>query len=105
MFKIIPSFDLAGTHSAVIVCWEKAFDTAHNSKDPLWEAMIYTPHGISPNCLQLLTDASPRIEPLILVHGMHEVSVGWLGQISELLQNLSHTRIHAFYDRFLRGVF
>lgn len=40
------------------------------------EAVIYTPHGISPTDLQPVAEADPRIRTLGLLHGLHDIKLG-----------------------------
>ena len=67
-------------HSAVMIC----FNLEHHSPkiEMPAEAIIYTPHGIFPEDLSLVSRASPQIHPLALIHGLHEVSVCRLGRIN-----------------------
>jgi hypothetical protein len=44
--------------------------------------IIYTPHGIHPESLQQLLQASPRVSTLALLHGLHDVSIDWGQQLN-----------------------
>ena len=56
-------------------------DTKHGSfgEEDTAEAVIYTPHGIKCPDLALVPSATPPIETLALLHGLHDVSLN-LGQ-------------------------
>ena len=85
IFRIVPRLDLASTHSAVVLCFNLKLEGPGDSEtleNAQSEAVVYTPHGLPPENLQMLSEASPTIKPLLLIHGMHEVSIGWFGQIS-----------------------
>lgn len=74
------SFDIGYLHSAVMICFNLEHDEPESVKPA--EAIIYTPHGIYANNLCLLSHAVPRIQPLALIHGLHEVTVCNFGQIN-----------------------
>ncbi len=40
------------------------------------EAVIYTPHGIHPATLTTVAKASPPIQTLAFLHGLHDISIG-----------------------------
>ncbi|KAL8826042.1 MAG: hypothetical protein Q9191_004041 [Dirinaria sp. TL-2023a] len=85
IFRIVTSLDLASTHSAVVLCFNLNSggpDGSQSLQSVQAEAVVYTPHGLPAENLQILSKASPTINPLLLIHGMHEVSIGWLGQIN-----------------------
>ena len=46
------------------------------------ETIIYTPHGIHPESLEQLSQASPPISTLALLHGLHDVSIDWGQQLN-----------------------
>jgi hypothetical protein len=58
-----PSFSTAADENAEIEAQEA-------------EAIIYTPHGISPTDLQHLPTANPPIHTLALLHGLHDIRLG-----------------------------
>ena len=98
IFQIAPSLDLTNTHSAVILCFNLEREESGNPQIlEQSEAIVYTPHGLPPESLQILSQASPSIKPLLLIHGMHEVSVGWFGQISESLPYHLKRYLQLFY--------
>ena len=74
------NFDVGYLHSALMICFSSESDNPKTEK--LAEAIIYTPHGILPSDLSLVSRASPQIQPLALIHGLHEVSVCRLGRIN-----------------------
>ena len=87
VFRITQSLDLTRTHTATVVCFGRQDEhhesfSSESSGDGSAEAVIYSPHGLPPANLDILLRASPRIHPLVLIHGMHEVCVGWLGKIN-----------------------
>ncbi|KAI9682315.1 MAG: hypothetical protein M1817_000369 [Caeruleum heppii] len=67
------NLDPSCLHSAVII----SFDVGDGA-----EAIIYTPHGISPRALEPLATADPPLNTLALIHGLHEVSLGGVSQIN-----------------------
>ena len=73
-------FDIGNIHSAVMICFNFEHDVPEPD-DPA-EAIIYTPHGIYAGNLGLVSRAVPQIQPLALIHGLHEVSVCKLGHIN-----------------------
>jgi hypothetical protein len=60
--------DLLYYHSAIMVCF------AGEGRSPA-EAVIYTPHGISPSNLAPVATASPEIQTLALLHGLQDISL------------------------------
>ncbi|PMD37866.1 hypothetical protein L207DRAFT_513852 [Hyaloscypha variabilis F] len=60
--------DLLYYHSAVMV----SFASGAGEEA---EAVLYTPHGISPSDLQPLTTAEPKIKVLALLHGLQDISL------------------------------
>lgn len=52
--------DVLNYHSAILIIFAG-------------EAVIYTPHGITPEQLQPLTSASPAVKVLALIHTMHDI--------------------------------
>ncbi|KAH7318956.1 hypothetical protein BKA65DRAFT_409117 [Rhexocercosporidium sp. MPI-PUGE-AT-0058] len=67
-----PGQDLLYYHSAVMV----AFPSEEVEGDGKAEAVIYTPHGISPSDLAPVADASPAIKTLALLHGLQDITLG-----------------------------
>ena len=45
-------------------------------------AVLYTPHGVEPSTLSVLTKASPPVKVLALLHGLHDVSLKWTKQLN-----------------------
>lgn len=86
IFRIAQRLDITRTHTAIVLCFaEKPKDcdsvALDSSNAGLAEGLIYSPHGLPPDSLEILSRASPPIRPLVLIHGLHEVFVG-LGQIN-----------------------
>ncbi|KAF2435926.1 hypothetical protein EJ08DRAFT_667816 [Tothia fuscella] len=50
--------------------------------DPITECVIYTPHGVKPEALLPLQNASPPIKTLCFIHGLHDVSISWGQQLN-----------------------
>lgn len=60
--------DLLYYHAAVMICFV-------GSKENVAEAVIYTPHGISPTDLAPVASASPEVKTLALLHGLSDISL------------------------------
>ncbi|PBP16934.1 hypothetical protein BUE80_DR012329 [Diplocarpon rosae] len=67
-----PGQDLLYYHSAVMI----TFHTSGHSEEAGAEAVIYTPHGISPNDLAPVASAKPAIMTLALLHGLSDITLG-----------------------------
>ncbi|PVH72716.1 hypothetical protein DL98DRAFT_432649 [Cadophora sp. DSE1049] len=67
-----PGQDLLYYHSAVMV----TFPSSDDEGDGKAEAVIYTPHGISPSDLAPVANANPEIKTLALLHGLQDISLG-----------------------------
>ena len=78
--RLVSSFDVGFLHSAVVIFFNLNHSQTECKKPK--EAIIYTPHGISAKNLSQLSHTQPPIQPLALVHGLHEVSVCRLGQLN-----------------------
>jgi len=46
------------------------------------EAIIYTPHGIHHESLAMIPQASPPLQTLAFLHGLHDVSIDWGQQLN-----------------------
>jgi hypothetical protein len=62
--------DLLYYHSAILIYFSR-----DEKDDAEAEAILYTPHGISPSDLEPLTTAKPGVEILALLHGLHDISL------------------------------
>lgn len=62
--------DLLYYHSALMVSFPKGEDQTEA------EAILYTPHGITPQNLTPLLSASPKIQVLALLHGLQDIKLG-----------------------------
>lgn len=85
VFRIRQSRDISNTHAAVVVCFNLEQDGLFGSaslKDRPSEAVVYTPHGLPPENIKLLSRAFPPVRPLVLIHGLQEVLIGWFGRIN-----------------------
>lgn len=63
-----PGKDLLYYHSAIMVAFQGRVEGEG-------EAVIYTPHGITPADLRPVADAEPRIRTLALLHGLQDISL------------------------------
>jgi hypothetical protein len=61
--------DLLNYHSALLIAFQ------NNPQTPTAQAIIYTPHGLPPTSLPPLTTATPPIETLALLHGLHSITL------------------------------
>jgi hypothetical protein len=52
------------------------------SKEEAAEALIYSPQGIQAEDLRSLANARPPIQPLALLHGLHDVSIALTKQLN-----------------------
>ena len=87
IFRVAQHRDLSNTHTAVVICFN--LHAKHNGLlslepqgDGSAEAVIYTGHGLRSENLGFLSHALPPIRPILLIHGLAEVFIGWLGQIN-----------------------
>ena len=87
IFRVAQRLDLSNTHAAVVICFN--LHAEHNGSPRLEppgegsaEAVIYTGHGIRSENLEFLSHALPPIRPILLIHGLAEVFIGWLGPIN-----------------------
>lgn len=60
--------DMLYYHSAVMIAFSRSGEEA--------EAVIYTPHGISPEDIAPVAKAEPRIQTLALLHGLQDIKLG-----------------------------
>lgn len=67
--------DLLYYHSAVMI----SFSPHQNANA---EAIIYTPHGVSPRDVKVLEDVTPKIRTLALLHGLHDIKLPAGGQLN-----------------------
>jgi len=64
------------------------FTIEPNEDDETAEAIIYTPHGIHSGDLTLIPTASPAINTLAFLHGLHNIRVGTASGRTALQSNL-----------------
>ncbi|KAL8899568.1 MAG: hypothetical protein Q9192_001508 [Flavoplaca navasiana] len=69
--RITSNKDAMSFHSAILI----TFDIMSNTEDPSTEGLVYTPHGINADDLKTLAVASPRINVLALLHGLHDIRI------------------------------
>merc|ERR1712230_150867 len=69
-----PGQDLLYYHSAVMVTFPASSGGDEETGEA--EAVIYTPHGISPADLAPVAKANPAIRTLALLHGLQDISLG-----------------------------
>jgi hypothetical protein len=67
--------DLLYYHSAVMFAFCGAGEDGSDEAEEA-EAVIYTPHGITPEDLKPVATAEPPIRTLALLHGLHDVRIG-----------------------------
>ncbi|KAL8987989.1 MAG: hypothetical protein Q9177_002871 [Variospora cf. flavescens] len=70
--RIITKRDALHLHSAILL----TFNIRSSAQDEAPEGIIYSPHGILANDLEILSLASPRINVLALLHGLHHIKLG-----------------------------
>jgi Beta-lactamase superfamily domain len=63
-------------HSAIIFCVQ----TSDSDKGA--EAIIYTPHGVESDTFATIATATPSVETLALLHGLHDVSITLTKQLN-----------------------
>ncbi len=75
--RLVTSSDALYYHSAIVICAERS-GTGSEAVD----ALIYTPHGVETSTLSVLATASPPVNVLALLHGLHDVSLKWTKQLN-----------------------
>ena len=75
--RLVTSSDALYYHSAIVICVERP-----ETSDEAVDALIYTPHGVEISTLSVLATASPRVDVLALLHGLHDVSLKWSKQLN-----------------------
>ncbi|KAG8629811.1 hypothetical protein KVT40_001430 [Elsinoe batatas] len=83
--RIVTAGDALYYHSALLL----AFNNGHNSRmddkssdDESAEAVIYTPHGIHAEDLEVLPNADPEIRTLAFLHGLHDINIAQKQQLN-----------------------
>ncbi|KAI9719406.1 MAG: hypothetical protein M1812_003477 [Candelaria pacifica] len=83
--RLEPSFpDMISLHAALLITFSSSNpplssdSPATTTSTPIThaEALIYTPHGISPTDVSHLRTASPSLKTLALIHGLNDVKLG-----------------------------
>ncbi|KAI9744583.1 MAG: hypothetical protein M1818_002112 [Claussenomyces sp. TS43310] len=84
--RLVGAGDLLDYHSAVMLTFSRWHGDGNGDGDDNAstsyrdageaEAIIYTPHGISPSSLEPVSAASPPIRTLALMHGLHDINIG-----------------------------
>ncbi|KAL8717152.1 MAG: hypothetical protein Q9225_005581 [Loekoesia sp. 1 TL-2023] len=69
--RITTKKDALYFHSAILI----TFDIRSSSTDESIEGIIYTPHGIPADGLEMLSSAEPGISVLALLHGLHDIKI------------------------------
>jgi hypothetical protein len=76
-------------HSAVLIAFSSTAPPppspsrkSSSKRDALSECIIYTPHGISSAALTPLLTASPPLQTLCFIHGLHDVSLSRVQQLN-----------------------
>lgn len=75
--RLVTSFDVLLYHSAVLICVQQAQSTT-----AVADTIIYTPHGVDASTVSILPTASPRLDVLAFLHGLHDVSIRWSKQLN-----------------------
>ena len=76
--RLVTESDALYFHSAITVFYKSSNVTHPDAA----EAVIYTPHGIQPNNLIAIPTASPPVQTLVLLHGLHNVSITFTKQLN-----------------------
>jgi hypothetical protein len=64
-------------HSAVMIAFSSlSTSPSSTTEEAEAEAIIYTPHGISPSDIEPVSKANPKIKTLALLHGLQDISLG-----------------------------
>jgi hypothetical protein len=76
-------------HSAVMIAFTSTAPPppspsrkSSSKRDALSECIIYTPHGISAAALEPILTASPPLQTLCFIHGLHDVSLSRVQQLN-----------------------
>ncbi|KAL8849592.1 MAG: hypothetical protein Q9221_005419 [Calogaya cf. arnoldii] len=69
--RIISDKDAMSFHSAILI----TFNITTSTEDASSEGLVYTPHGINADDLKQLFAASPQINVLALLHGLHDIRI------------------------------
>ncbi|EXJ61897.1 hypothetical protein A1O7_02328 [Cladophialophora yegresii CBS 114405] len=75
--RLVTNSDALYYHSAVMLCARRP-----NCATEAVDALIYTPHGVEASTLSVVATASPPVEVLALLHGLHDVSIKWSKQLN-----------------------
>jgi hypothetical protein len=76
--RLVTESDALYYHSAISVFYKSSNMTHPDAA----EAVIYTPHGIQPNDLIAIPTASPPVQTVALLHGLHDVSITFTKQLN-----------------------
>ena len=71
--------DVAYLHWALLLIFDLK---GTSSEDGTAEAVIYTPHGIVPEDVEPIAEAQPPVETLVLLHGLHSVTISGAAQLN-----------------------
>ena len=77
--KIGKKRDVAYLHWALLLTFDLS---GTSSGDGTAEAIIYTPHGIVPEDVEPIAEAQPSVETLVLLHGLHSVTISGAAQLN-----------------------
>ncbi|KAF3926298.1 hypothetical protein ABW20_dc0110654 [Dactylellina cionopaga] len=68
-------------HSSVMITWATRAAPSNEingeGESVAAECILYTPHGTVADTLESLKLANPKVEVLALMHGLHDVKLGW----------------------------
>ncbi|EPS36021.1 hypothetical protein H072_10406 [Dactylellina haptotyla CBS 200.50] len=65
-------------HSSVMVTWDMGMYVSTEQERGGAQCVLYTPHGTVADTLEGLKRCEPKVEVVALLHGLHDVRVGWL---------------------------
>ena len=84
MGRIVNGKDAFYYHSAISIFFDLTPESSSSSSSPLSspQCVIYSPHGISPDSLSPIIKASPTVQTLAILHGLHDVSIDWGQQLN-----------------------
>lgn len=74
--RLVATFDILSFHSALVICIQSSNSSTKG------EAIVYTPHGVGVSTVSVLTEVTPSLEILALLHGLQDVSIGWASQLN-----------------------
>ena len=74
--------DILSFHSAVLVAFDLVGEENDDGTKAFAEGIIYSPHGIDANDLQILSKSTPPLRALALLHGVDDIRIGSLSKLN-----------------------